>query len=687
MEGTEPPLEAEPSVAMLGRRLDPSSCYSLQPEAHRPMQLNVLLASDQVRGIDGTGGLGDVTTALAKELARRKDIDIRIIMPGYQQAAEKLPALFADVVIPDLRVPMGEDTVSVQVCRYLLPQIGAASPRVPVYLLVQPQVFARRENSGPQAVLLARATLEFIAHSTEFQPDLIHCNDWHTGLIPVYIESLYRQNPTLGRMATLYTTHNNTGEAYQGAHPFYEVQHLCGLPSDSFLPGQTRSLEHFGRFNFAKGGFGFADLVNTVSIRYAAELQSRAFGGRLEQVLRDRGQDLCGIVNGIDVEEWDPAGDEFLPAECRFSADDSLAQIRTSKLRIRERLRQWRDPATGAFPFEKLRPDSLLIGVVTRITDQKMPVMLPLREDTGFDYEIPSPLERICRDVGDVQFVILGSADRNDWRGLRYAQRLAELGNQLPDQLLFFDGFSIELSHLIYAGSEMFLVPSVFEPCGLTQLTSMRYGGVPVVRSVGGLRDTVIDERAGHAANGFTFCEFEGPVEEWTAMVDVPRAAELLYHTLRRAIEIYHHEVRWEQLVRNGMRRDSSWKVPAAQYRKLYETAVARRVGRWFSVPSSLDAMQQRLDDAVKRLELVLTIPPTMYWNLAKLATGAFGPFEMTGIFRVELQHLRELGYITAPPLEQIPDRGDNLSHFVQITDAGREFVLLREALKQSLMG
>ena len=651
------------------------------------MKLNVLLVSDQVRGIDGTGGLGDVATGLVKALGKRDDLDIRLLMPGYQHISEKnLESRFDDVLIETLPVPLGDRVVSLRVCRLTLPTFSADEPRITCYLLTEPELLNRRENSGLQAVLLARGTIAFAEHCEEFRPDLIHCNDWHTALIPVYLNTVYGEHPYLSRIATLYTIHNNTGGAYQGSKPLQEVQPLAGLPSECYQAGRTRSVEFFGQFNHAKGGIGFSDLINTVSLSYADELRSAAFGGGLDKVVEDRASELCGIVNGIDTAEWDPAVDAFLPKTHRFTAADGPGLIRQKKIGLREALRRWKD-SHGNTPFANVTDDSVLIGVITRISEQKMPILLPLREDTGLSVETPSPIERLCEHsrgtARPVQWIILGSADRSDDRGLRYVSRLQRLTINQPTEVMFYEGFNIELSHLIYAASELFVVPSSFEPCGLTQLTSMRYGTIPVVRNVGGLRDTVIDELDAFEANGFKFLERDDDVEFWRYQAEVPWAAELLYQTLRRAVDLRGNEVRWNELLMNGMLRDSSWTIPAAQYRRLYEEAVQQRVRLSFSRPQSPHQLARQIHAVREQFEQLIKLPPSVFGNLSKFGIGRFGPYTMTPMFRGELQLLQDSCYISHCPLDHIPAQGDNLSQYLWITHAGVEFISLRSALQQ----
>ena len=644
------------------------------------MHLKLLLVSDQVRGIDGTGGLGDVATGLAKELSRRNDIEVRLQMPGYPEALEN-----AETVIDNLQVPWGSEIRVLRVLKRSLPRFSSQEPNVACYLLQDREIFRQRENSGRQAALLGRATVAFVEHFSDFHPDIIHCNDWHTGLIPVLLNTVYLRHPRLGRIATLYTTHNNTGEAYQGAHPFGEVLPFVGLPDECFRAMHGRSLEHHGRVNFAKGGLSYADLINTVSLTYADELRTPAFGGGLEGNLQERAADLCGIVNGIDVHEWNPHDDFFLPEDVRFTSHDPFDVVSEHKHWARETLRKWSDPKTGARPFANVVNQSALIGVVTRITNQKAAIMLPTREDTGLAYETPSPIERLCRDVEGMQIVVLGSAERGDTLGGHYVTWLEHLQRQFPAKLFFFNGFNIALSHLIYAASELFLVPSAFEPCGLTQLTSMRYGSVPIVRDVGGLRDTVIDETEGFLANGFKFYELDRVAQGSYRMADVPRAAGLLYDTVLRALRCRENSERWAQIVENGMSRDSSWLEPAAQYRKLYDETISRRVQTWFTEPWSPRDLRREIDAASRRWEQLLSMPASTYWNLRKLASGRFGSYELTDSFYEELRWLRDMRYVTFLNGDMLPLSGPQLSDHVRTTPAGDDFVRLRESLKRLL--
>lgn len=546
------------------------------------MKHSIIIASAQVRGIDGAGGLGDVPIGLANELVKQNDTEMRLAMPGYATVSGKgLEQRFADknLVVRELRVPYGDRFVSVDVFQITVPQ-PAGSPRLVCYLFRCPEIFDQispqtgeqvgklNKDTPDKAVLFSRSVVEFVRTSQNLALDLVHCNDWQTALIPVYLKTLYRDDSTLKSVATVYTTHN-AGAGFQGS--FQDAQHwlwLSGLQNAGvFEPGKTRSLEHWGNFNFTKAGVGFADLLNTVSSTYRQELCSPAFAGGLEGVFRERDSDFVGIVNGIDYHEWNPATDCTL-ANWTFSVEDSATKIRNSKLELRSRLREWVVPASndkrGAKPFAALQDDTVMIAAISRIDFQKAPILL--------------------RAIGEIlggkniQLCMLGEANPNDPLGQSYADQFEKMAVRSSGLFLFFRGFDIPLSHLLYASSELFLSPSVFEPCGLTQLVAMRYGSVPVVRKTGGLADTVLDEADSELRDGATGFLFKEPVGN-SEMMDEPRAADELAVAVRRALQSYRkHPERWVSLIKNCMLKDSSWRTPSLHYFHLYEEAI-RRVG------------------------------------------------------------------------------------------------------------
>ncbi len=540
------------------------------------MKLNVLLVSDQVRGIHGTGGLGDVAAALPKELLRDGGLDLRVVMPGYETISEPgHEQRFDDVAHADLPVPFGDGVEPVTVCRYRLPSQQPGEPEVPVYLLRAAR-FDRSRDAAEQAVLLARATVEFIRRERDFRVDVVHCNDWHTGLIPVYLNGLLADDPYLGRIATVYTTHN-TGYGYQGAFPqqpgeptALEVLQMAQLPAQTYFVGlRTRSLEHHGCVTLAKGGFGYADVINTVSLQYAREIRTPDFAGGLEGVFSERAADLCGIVDGIDPHEFNPATDPALPTELRYDATWPADQVIAAKRRLRRVLSEWR-AGNGLQPFAALAaaPDDALLSVVVgRLAEQKLPILVQALPD--------------LLSLEQFQIAILGSAHPADAPGQTLARTLRDVAERQAG-LLLYEGWQPALSHLIYAAADLLLMPSTYEPCGLTQQIAMRYGTVPVVRLVGGLADTVLDEqRGGPAATGFG----SDPVTSYPlGLNDLRREADAYAATVRRAVDTARRQpARWAELVGNCLRRDASWAVAARQYAQLYEQAVARHRQGWFS--------------------------------------------------------------------------------------------------------
>ncbi len=543
------------------------------------MKLRCLFPSFQVRKIDGSGGLGDVAAGLCKELGRRDDIEIAAVMPGFESVsgdAKQVAKRFDDVVFDGLKIPFGHGNLYGQVCRTTIPTSNASEPEVPCYLIRSP-IFDETDpvtgkvdkNSPDKAIAFCRAVLEWIRHLDE-PPDIIHSNDWHTALIPVYLQTQYRRDLRIGRTATLHTIHNATGWAFQGS--FADVSGLLHLGrfdgAQVFQTGQTQSLEHNGVFNFTKGAMGYADLLVAVSQTYAEELHTSAYGGGLEGVLDSRPGTVSGVVNGIDTSEWNPAEDRLIKPH-NFSATDDPKTVREKKGKIRGRLKNWTAP-DGSKPFRRLKKGSMLLAMVSRISFQKFPILDACLDDLV--------------EKKDVQLAVLGNADPKDVDGQRWVKRLTELSRKYPVRVTFFNGYDEDLSHLIYAAADAFFVPSVFEPCGLTQLVSMRYGTLPIVRFTGGIADTVVDERAGHHATGFGFAP---QIDMPTSEDEFAREGALLLETIHRAQTTFHHrEERWDDMVSNGLELDLSWRVPARTYRKLYEEAVLRRMRSFLHQPA-----------------------------------------------------------------------------------------------------
>src|SRR5712692_7939910 len=347
--------------------------------------------------------------------------------------------------------------------------------------------------------MLVRAALEFAARQ-EAPPAVVHAHDWHAGLAPVYLRTLYATHPTLAGTASVFTIHNL---AYQGLFDADWLPRL-DLPWELYTMEQ---LEYWGRISFLKGGINHADMINTVSPTYAREIQTPEFGFGFDGILRRRAADLVGILNGIDTTQWDPAHDEYLPKP--YDAGDLSGKA----IAKAELLAQFR------LPFDKARP---VIGMISRLVDQK-----------GFDLVAATAgtLPRL-----NATFVVLGTGEA------RYQDMWTRLAAEHPTRIAARIAFDEGLAHLIEAGSDIFLMPSKFEPCGLNQMYSLRYGTVPVVRAVGGLADTVIDySPQTRGATGFVFKEY------------TPAA---LLGALRRALALYENPARWAVLQVAGMKQD-----------------------------------------------------------------------------------------------------------------------------------
>ena len=366
--------------------------------------------------------------------------------------------------------------------------------------------------------MLVRAALEYVARRG-VRPTVVHAHDWQAGLAPVYLKTMYASHPVLGGTPAVFTIHNL---AYQGA---WEADWLprLDLGWEHFTIGR---LEYWGRISLLKGGVQDAQRITTVSPRYAAEIQTPEFGFGFDGILRERAADLTGILNGIDTVAWDPEHDPLLPAP--YSAA-TLAGKKASKAATLARY---------GLPAEAMsRP---LVAMISRMVDQK-----------GFDLiaAIADDLPRL-----DASFVVLGTGEA------RYQEMWTRLAAVHPDRIGVRIGFDEPLAHLMEGGADIFLMPSRFEPCGLNQMYSLRYGTVPVVRAVGGLADTVTDYVPGRrSATGFTFVDYT--------------PAKLL-EALQRALALYSDRKKWEALQRAGMKEDHSWDRSAREYVKIYERAI-----------------------------------------------------------------------------------------------------------------
>ncbi len=470
--------------------------------------MRVLMVAAEVAPLAKVGGLADVMGALPRALLER-GVDVAVAMPCYRGVREQVNARESG----SFPVPVGDEEVRCTVFEGTLPQ-----SEVPLYLLAhdpyfdRPQIYGEGgtdyEDALERFVFLSRGALGLPA-ILGWEPDIVHAHDWHTALVPVYMRD--GVGPLGAR--TVFTIHNL---AYQGFFP-PERAHAMRL-SD----GTLEDLHHWGQLNLLKGGIRSADLITTVSPTYAREILRSGDG--LKEVLEARADALVGVLNGVDYRVWDPERDALLWRS--YSASD-LSGKATNKQRLQETLKLVQSPSTP------------LVGMVTRLVEQK-----------GLELVVEA-LERML--ALDLQFVFLGAGDP------RYEAFLVKAAERYPGRVAVHIGFSEELAHRIEAGCDMFLMPSKYEPCGLNQLYSLRYGTVPVVRATGGLADTV---REGARGNGFVFSEY---------------TEQAMLSALRRAVEVYlHNTTAWQELMRRGMRADHSWEAVARVYRNLYRGLRAR---------------------------------------------------------------------------------------------------------------
>jgi len=483
--------------------------------------LRVLLLSSEVEPFAKTGGLADVAGALPKALAALGH-DVRVLMPKYR-GVERHGAL--SPVLPRVRVPIGDGTTEGALLE------GRLDRDVPVYFLAHDHYFDRPALYGTgdgdyldnceRFIFFCRGALEAV-RALGWTPHVIHANDWQSGLVPVYLETLYKDDPALGEIGTLFTIHNL---AYQGVFWHFDMP-LTGLGWDLFTPA---GLEFYGKINFLKGGLVFGDVLNTVSKTYAQEIQTPEFGCGLEGVLQDRSADLHGVVNGIDYAAWDPETDREIAK--RYSVED-LAGKAACKLALAEEMRI----DVGGAP---------IVGIVSRLAAQK-----------GLDLVLEALPELV--EAG-FQLTLLGAGEPK----LETAFAAAAAAHR--GRVAIRAGFDAALARRIYAGADLFLMPSRYEPCGLGQMISMRYGTIPIVRRTGGLADTVVEVKpARRTGTGFGFAE---------------PTTRALVEAATRALAAYREPSLWRQLQLNAMAEDFSWQASAREYVALYRKA-AKAAGR-----------------------------------------------------------------------------------------------------------
>ncbi|MGC2109551.1 MAG: glycogen synthase GlgA [Candidatus Korobacteraceae bacterium] len=477
--------------------------------------MHIAFAASECVPFSKTGGLADVIGALPPALASL-GLRVTVFLPRYRST--KLEN--SRVVIPSITVPFDD--------RYRFCSVldGGVHSGVQFYFIEYPPYFDREglygtplgdyHDNAERFALFCRAVLE--AAKILGAPDVLHCHDWQAALIPILLKTLYDEDPAFATTPCVFTIHNL---GYQGLFQ-PEILPLLMLPWDLFTMSK---LEFYGKVNFLKGAISMADFITTVSRKYSQEIQTAEYGFGLEGVLRSRGGTIAGILNAVDYVSWNPETDPFLAA--RYSADDLSGKAKCKADLLRE----------FGMATETQLP---IVGIVSRFAAQK-----------GFDL-IQQVADRLALE--DLILVVLGSGDRE------YEEMFRRLNKQFPQKFAVKIAYDNALAHKIEAGSDMFLMPSHYEPCGLNQIYSMRYGTVPVVRATGGLDDTVeqFDPRA-PKGTGFKFREYSG---------------EVMLETLRNAVALYRSDQgAWQTLMRNGMAQDYSWTNSAREYIKVYERA------------------------------------------------------------------------------------------------------------------
>jgi starch synthase len=487
---------------------------------HKAMK--ILFAASEVVPFAKTGGLADVAGALPKALARR-GCEIAVMLPKYRQV--DVDRFQLKKIKEGMLVPMGSKMVPGGLWKTELEE------KVTVYFVEQNDYFDRDglyvdsnnkdyPDNAERFGFFSRAVLE-ASKILGFKPDIVHAHDWQTALIPVYLKTLYKQDPWFDKTRTVFTIHNL---GYQGIFNKYEIVKI-GLGWELF---HHEKLEFYGDLNLLKGGIIYADVLNTVSRKYAEEIQTPEFGHRLDGLLRTRKKDLYGILNGIDYEEWHPSIDKFIAAN--YHVDDlSGKAICKSDLQ-----REYKLP---------IRSEVALIGMITRLVEQK-----------GIDL-VADVLDKMMEL--DLQLVLLGTGDKWAHEFFQAAQV------RYPQKIGVALRYDNVLAHKIEAGADMFLMPSRYEPCGLNQMYSLAYGTVPIVRATGGLDDTVenFNPTTGQGT-GFKFLR--------------PTPEELLNAIYPAILNFYTNKTGWIRLMRNGMLKNFSWDVSAGEYIKLYERALEK---------------------------------------------------------------------------------------------------------------
>ncbi len=487
--------------------------------------MRVAVVSLEVYPFAKVGGLADVVGALPKAL-KRHGVEPIVIMPFHKIVQENARKANVEIkkVVDKVFLPKLKTNEAVSIYKGNLPNSD-----VPVYFIGNDKYFSAEMVYGgvdeaEQSIFFSNAVFETLK-TLDIQVDVLHANDWQTGLVPVYLKTVYRYEPFFERTAMVYSIHNL---GYQG---IFDKRYLDFAKLGEWLYSM-QYLEFYGNLNFMKGGIVFSDAINTVSPTYAKEIQTEEYGNKLDGVLVSKADVLFGILNGIDYSEYDPSKDPRISHH--YSAEDY-----SNKWKVKEDLQK-------ELGLEVI-PDKPIFALISRLVDQKgLDILSEI-----IDYML----------LYDVQFVLLGTGDP------KYEKRFKGIASEYPGNTSINITFDVDLAQRIYAGSDFFLMPSLYEPCGLGQMYSMRYGTIPVVRYTGGLADTVKEyDPATGEGNGFGFKEYN--------------SGELL-KAITRALFYYRKKEAHERLIKNAMSTDVSWDKSAIEYIKFYKKSLEIAKGRF----------------------------------------------------------------------------------------------------------
>lgn len=483
-------------------------------------KLRILMCASEFAPLAKTGGLGDVTAALSAYL-HRSGHDVRVLLPFYSSIRTDELVVYPVDFMQGIEVRLGNHGFRCDFYVTTLPGDGT-----PIYLLHCPALYHRAgvytggSDEHLRFIMLNRMVFE-MCQRMGWAPHILHCNDWHTALVPLYHKALYDWDQLFSQTRSLFSIHNI---GYQGTVGADSIGELGLLGKESLLHQQDLAA---GQINFMRTGILYADVVATVSPTYAREIQTSEYGMGMEELLRERNSSTIGILNGVDYNDWSPQADGLIPRN--YGADDIEGKEVNKQVLMREMGLDY-------------RPGIPLIGLVARLTAQK-----------GLDLVaevLPAMLAR-----RDFSFVALGSGEG------RFADFFTQLQRQYPGRVCFYSGYNNKLAHMIEAGADMFLMPSAYEPCGLNQMYSLKYGTIPIVRKTGGLADSVelFDPSTG-SGTGIVFRDYNN---------------EALWWAIDAGLTLYQDKSSWNRLMANAMAMDFSWERQGAEYVRLYRAMLA----------------------------------------------------------------------------------------------------------------